>query len=335
MASCQASMRLCVKVEAPARLHLGFMDLNGALGRRFGSIGLAIEGLATRLAVVKSGSFSASGPGADRALRYAKRLLAQLRLPHAVSIRLYETIPQHVGLGSGTQLALAVGTAIARLCDLDLGTRAMGQILNRGARSGIGVGAFDTGGFLVDGGRSPIDRPPPIIARLEFPARWRIVLVHDRRGQGLHGARELDAFEALPQFPAEQAASLCRLVLMQVLPALADAHLPTVSRGINEIQKIVGDYFAPAQGGRFTSPAVGEVLAWCEARGISGVGQSSWGPTGFILVGNEARARLLVQAAKNYFADDAVHLQIVRGRNYGGIVERYQYAEVAQSATMR
>lgn len=328
-------MRLCVKVDAPARLHLGFMDPSGALGRRFGGMGLAIEGLATRLAVVKSASFSANGPGAGRALRYAKRLLAQLRLPYAVSIRLYEAIPPHAGLGSGTQLALAVGTAIARLCDLELDTRALGQMLERGARSGIGAGAFDTGGFLVDGGRGPLDRLPPIIARLEFPTQWRVVLVHDQREQGLHGPQELDAFEALPQFPPEQAAHLCHLVLMQILPALADAQLPTVSRGINEVQKLVGDYFAPAQGGRFASPLVGEVLAWCEQLGIGGVGQSSWGPTGFALVENEELARSLVKDASNRFSQETVRLQIVRGRNYGGMIERYQHAEAAQSATMR
>lgn len=334
-ASHQPSMRLCIKVEAPARLHLGFMDLDGGLGRRFGGIGLALEGLATRLAVMKAASFSASGPGAERALDYARRMFTQLRLPHAVSIRIHEAIPQHAGLGSGTQLALAVGTAIARLYDLRLDTRAIGQMLDRGARSGIGVGAFDTGGFLLDGGRGPLDRLPPVTARLEFPAHWRIVLMHDRRGQGLHGAKELGAFDALPHFPAERAAHLCRLVLMQVLPAVADAHLPSVARGISEIQRVVGDYFARAQGGRFTSPVIAELLAWCEERGIPGVGQSSWGPTGFALIESEASARALVAEADTRFDRNAVSLQVVRARNYGGVVERYQYAEAAQGATVR
>jgi beta-ribofuranosylaminobenzene 5'-phosphate synthase len=328
-------MRLCVKVEAPARLHLGFMDLNGGLGRRFGGIGLAIEGLQTRLAMMKAASFSASGPGAERALRYARHLFAHLRLPHAVSIKVHKSIPQHAGLGSGTQLALAVGAAIAQLYDLPLDTRAIGQLLDRGARSGIGVGAFDTGGFLVDGGRDPNDRLPPIIARLEFPARWRIVLMHDRHSQGLHGAQELSAFKALPQFSAEQSARLCRVVLMQVLPAVADANLPGVGGGINEIQRVMGDYFASAQGGRFTSPAVAEVLQWCEDRDVPGVGQSSWGPTGFALVDSETTARALVQEASRTFDENTVRLQVVRARNYGGVVERYQYADAVQNATVR
>ncbi len=323
----QPSLRLCVKIEAPARLHLGFMDLDGSLGRRFGGVGLAIEGIATRLSVMKAASFSASGPGADRALGYAKRLFARMRIPHAVSIRIYETIPQHVGLGSGTQLALAVGTAIAKLYDLELDTRAIGQLLHRGARSGIGAGAFDTGGFLVDGGRGAIDRLPPIIARLEFPSRWRIVLVHDQRNVGLHGPKETSAFGTLPPFSGEQAAHLCRVVLMQVLPAVADAQLPVLARGLNEIQEIVGDYFAPAQGGRFASSKVAEVLAWLQQRGCPGIGQSSWGPTGFALIDSEVRAHALAREAESRFDRAVVRLQVVRPRNYGGVVEQYRHAD--------
>jgi beta-ribofuranosylaminobenzene 5'-phosphate synthase len=329
----QPNVRLCVKVEAPARLHLGFMDLHGGLGRRYGGLGLAVEGLATRLVVTKASSFAASGPGAERALDFAKRLSMRMGLPQAVSIRIYESIPEHVGFGSGTQLALAVGTAIAQLYNLDLDTRSIGQMLDRGARSGIGVGAFDQGGFLVDGGRGPTDELPPVMVRLEFPDHWRILLIHDRRDQGLHGRQELEAFETLPRFPADQAAWLCRLVLMQILPALIDAQLPAFGRGINELQRVIGDYFAPAQGGRFASPTVAEALAWCEKQGIHGVGQSSWGPTGFALVDDEAKARILAQEAQTKFRRHAVRLQVVRARNYGGVVERYQYSEAACSTS--
>jgi predicted sugar kinase len=33
-----------VSVTVPARLHLGFLDLDGGLGRRFGSLGMALDG---------------------------------------------------------------------------------------------------------------------------------------------------------------------------------------------------------------------------------------------------------------------------------------------------
>ena len=34
-----------ILITSPARLHLGFMDLNGSLGRKFGSVGLAIDSI--------------------------------------------------------------------------------------------------------------------------------------------------------------------------------------------------------------------------------------------------------------------------------------------------
>jgi beta-RFAP synthase len=262
-------------------------------------------------------------------------MVHQLQLPHAVSLKLYESIPAHAGLGSGTQLALAVGTAIARLFRLDLDTPAIGQMLDRGARSGIGVGAFVQGGFLVDGGRGKDDALPPVTVRMAFPADWRIVLVRDGHGAGLHGEKEAQMFESLPPFPAARAARLCRLVLMQVLPALADAQFTPAARGINELQTVIGDYFAPAQGGRYASTAVAQVLAWFKERGVCGVGQSSWGPTGFALLEDEDKAHAMAQEAQDWFARQAVHLQVVRARNYGGVVEQYQYAEAAQDAIVR
>ena len=39
------------RIVAPARLHLGFLDVDGTLGRRFGSLGLAIDEPATEIVV--------------------------------------------------------------------------------------------------------------------------------------------------------------------------------------------------------------------------------------------------------------------------------------------
>jgi predicted sugar kinase len=38
-----------ITVEAPGRLHMGFLDPNGSLGRAFGSVGVVIEGCGTRV----------------------------------------------------------------------------------------------------------------------------------------------------------------------------------------------------------------------------------------------------------------------------------------------
>jgi beta-RFAP synthase len=315
-----------VDVEAPARLHLGFLDLNGALGRRFGSLGLAIDTLSTRLRAERAEGFSARGPGAERALSLARAFAQARGLVGGGLLRIDEQIPEHAGLGSGTQLALAVGTALERLYPEQLpgaerDTRAIARTLNRGGRSGIGIAAFDEGGFIVDCGRGEHAEVPPVAMRLPFPEAWRLVLILDSRTQGLHGKGEAEAFAGLPVFPEAAAGRLCRLLLMKIVPGLLEQRLAPVAEGIGEIQRVVGDHFAPAQKGRFASPAVAQVLAWVAGQGLAGIGQSSWGPTGFVLVEDESAARVLERDLKRRFGElSPLRYRVVGPRNSGASV---------------
>lgn len=312
-----------ILVEAPARLHLGFLDLNGDLGRRFGSLGLTIDAFATRLQAQRAGGFSAAGPGAERALAYARAYAAARGLPGGVRLRLSSVIPDHAGLGSGTQMALAVGTALERLlapadADAPPDCRAIALTLGRGQRSGIGIGAFEEGGFICDCGRGDLAAVPPVMMRLPFPAQWRVLLLLDQHGQGLHGEREAQAFTQLPPCPAATAGHLCRLLLMQLVPGLLEERFEAVAEAIGEIQRAVGAHFAPAQGGCFASPAVAAALEWATAQGFPGNGQSSWGPTGFILTADARQARALELGLKARFAEPSpLRYRITTGRNLG------------------
>jgi beta-ribofuranosylaminobenzene 5'-phosphate synthase len=310
---------VAVRVVAPARLHLGFLDMEGGLGRRFGSLGLTVEGIATSLRVEKAAETAVAGEvERDRTERIVRHLSALWRLP-PVHVTIEEAILPHAGLGSGTQLALALGTALAELQGTPVPPLEIARLLERGARSGIGIGAFEQGGFILDGGRGAEDEPPPITARLPFPDAWRILLILDRAGTGLHGSGEDGAFRRLPPYSPALAGRLCRLVLMQLLPGLATADLAAVGPAIGQIQREVGDYFAPAQNGRFVSPAVAEVLRWLEAEGIPGIGQSSWGPTGFAILPDSDTGGQLQREAARRFGKRYEHLSFVltHGRNRG------------------
>ncbi|KAA0676910.1 beta-ribofuranosylaminobenzene 5'-phosphate synthase family protein [Roseomonas genomospecies 6] len=310
-----------VRVTAPARLHLGFLDMNGGLGRRFGSLGLTLDGMATTVRVRPSDRLCASGPSAERALKAARAVCDRFRWPTRAELTVEEAIPEHVGLGSGTQLGLAVGTALAHLHGRPLTVRRLAAELERGARSGIGIGAFENGGVILDGGRGAGDDPPPILARLPFPDSWRVLLILHRDGQGLHGTAEVQAFKALPPFPAERAGHLCRLMVMAALPALIEGDADRFGQAVGEMQRTVGDHFAPVQGGRFTSPLVADALAWLEAEGIPGVGQTSWGPTGFAIVGDSRRAEALLAEARRRWAGSSLDFRLTRGRNDGATLE--------------
>ncbi len=307
-----------VEIFAPARLHFGFLDLDGGLGRRFGSLGLAIDGFGTRLRLTRAARPAASGSGAARALDCIARTAKAFNLSPNVSLAVTEISPEHAGLGSGTQLGLAVAVALTRLEGASIAMGELAAVVGRGARSGIGIGIFEQGGFIVDGGRRPEAGAAPVIARLPFPRDWRLVLVLDPTRQGLYGSGEASAFAALPPFAPALAGRLCRQVLLRLLPGLAEHDFTAVSQALGAIQSELGDYFSTAQHGRFSSPAVAAALGWAAAQGIAGIGQSSWGPTGFALVESHARAQALAAALGERFARaGALELHIVAGLNRG------------------
>jgi beta-ribofuranosylaminobenzene 5'-phosphate synthase len=315
-----------VLVRAPARLHLGFLDLNGGLGRRYGSIGLAIDEPKTKLTISTASAFSAHGPEADRALLAAHRFGAMYAPDLKFSIDIDRAIPSHAGLGSGTQLALAIGAGILKLSSQHRGGTELGALAGRGARSAIGIAAFEQGGFIVDAGKTANEAhaadPPPVLMRATFPEAWRAILILDETTQGVHGDRETAAFASLPEFSAASAAHVCRLVLMRLAPALAETDLNAFGAALTEIQGIVGAHFASAQGGQpWSSPAVAKLAAKLAAGGAVGIGQSSWGPTGFAFVESEGAAKSLYHS----FVEDAkalgLRLLIVQGRNTGARIE--------------
>jgi beta-RFAP synthase len=312
-----------VVATAPARLHLGFLDLEGGLGRRFGSLGLTVEGLATQLCVEPAPAFLVEGQGElDRCRRMLDRLAAAWDLP-PMRVTIDRIIPAHAGLGSGTQLALALGVAAARLAGRDTSLGVIAGLLQRGSRSGVGIGAFEQGGFILDGGKGIDGAPPPVTARLAFPEAWRLLLIFDLGQEGLHGDGEDRAFRELPPSTPALAAHVCRLVLMRLLPGIAEADLAAVGSAIGEIQRAVGDHFAPAQNGRFVSPAVSAVLAWLEAQGVAGIGQSSWGPTGFAILPDADSAGMLCREAERRFgtAHEKLRFMVTRARNRGAEVK--------------
>jgi beta-ribofuranosylaminobenzene 5'-phosphate synthase len=305
-----------ITVTVPARLHLGFLDLNGELGRTFGSVGLALGALCTRVTVSKATRAQVSGPDSDRARRYVETLSDALGLRGAHRVDIEEALPSHAGLGSGTQLALALAAAMRKLHGLPLDIRGDAVRVGRGGRSGVGIGLFDRGGVVVDGGRGPASAAAPVISRIPFPATWRVVLVLDPTRSGMHGAEESAAMDRLAPMPAATAAQICRLVLMQAMPALVEADLANFAAAISEMQALLGAYFAPVQGGgAFTSPAVAAALDLLGNEGARGRGQSSWGPTGFTFADTREQAEKLVALGRKYCR--GLDIRACEGLNHG------------------
>jgi predicted sugar kinase len=116
---------------------------------------------------------------------------------------------------------------------------------------------------------------------------------------------------------ADTAGEICRRTLMQILPGAAEADFAAFGDGVSRVQQILGDYFASAQGGgRFTSPAVSRVAGQLASHGASGIGQSSWGPTGFVFSPDPDHAEFL---ARRVGADReaGVEVKICNARDRG------------------
>lgn len=229
-----------VSVIAPARLHMGFLDLSGSLGRQFGSIGVALNEPVTQLVISASDKKYIENKSVSK---YLTIFCKAFDVSDALNIAIVETIPEHIGLGSGTQMALAVGAGLNAFYDLKLSVRDIAAVMDRGLRSGIGIGVFEQGGLVVDGGRGENTITPPMLAHFDVPENWRFILVFDKRGQGLHGQQEIQAFKTLPPFSRSEVERLSYLLLMQALPAIAEKDLARFGDVITELQRAVGEHF--------------------------------------------------------------------------------------------
>jgi beta-ribofuranosylaminobenzene 5'-phosphate synthase len=294
------SDRASVFVETPARLHFGVLDLRGRLGRCFGGLGAAIPSPSLLLEARLADGVRAEGPDSERAAEFAKRFLQERQIDGGVQLRVHRAIPAHSGLGSGTQLGLAVGRALAELHNLELDPAELARSTGRGKRSAIGTWAFELGGFIVEGGRRPgSEGIAPLLAHYRIPAAWHYVVAVPSGGRGLSGEEEARAFEQLPAPPEGEPEQVAHLVLMQLLPALVEADLASFGQALSIIQRITGAWFAPQQGGVFAPGATGDLIELMASRGAAGVGQSSWGPAAYGLVGSSAAASLLSEELRD------------------------------------
>lgn len=285
-----------VRIVAPSRLHFGVLDLRGERGRSFGGMGAAVPEPALELLIEPAAEFAATGPEADRALVYARRYAAATGQPEGARITLSRTMPAHRGLGSGTQLALAVARGMAELAGHDPGVGHLARLVGRGQRSAVGTWLFGHGGFVLEGGRRGEHGVAPLLARYPVPEDWHVVVAIPDAMPGLSGDDEVRAFQGLPRPPEREVEHVAHLVLMQLLPSLVEADFTEFGRALTEIQRLTGGWFAAHQGGAFAGPS-GPLVERLRRAGAIGVGQSSWGPTVYALAPDPDAARSYASTA--------------------------------------
>jgi beta-ribofuranosylaminobenzene 5'-phosphate synthase len=305
-------------IKTPSRIHMTLIDLNGKLGRIDGGIGLALVEPFIELEAVEADEISAEGPLKERAESAARKVTEAFGIEGGIKIKIENAYGQHVGLGSGTQVGLAAGMAVCRSYDKDVPVREIAKIIGRGGTSGIGVGAFESGGFILDGGHSKGEKtdflpssasrasPPPLLARYDFPD-WKIALVMSKAENRVSGEREIDIFQKFCPIPLGEVERLSRLILMKVLPSVLERDIKAFGEGINEMQKIGFKGVEVS----LQPPEVRALMEECREYSY-GVGLSSFGPAIYCIIEDEL-------GFKNAIKDKA-EIIITKANNVGVII---------------
>jgi len=286
------------RVAAGARLHFGFQNLSLAHQRLYGSLGVALDAPEVEVVAHPAETVRCSH---DDAREYVCRAVELLDVSGA-DVTVEETLPRHVGLGSGTQLALAVLAAVARTHGRDPQVRERAPKLGRGGRSGVGVATFESGGFLLDSGhpteRFTADRPdrgawsvPAVAASHEVPDHWRFVVVLPDADPGRSGdGEEASMRSVVERADPGLADEIAAVVTRRVLPAVAEGDVEAFGAAVAEVGRLNGAWYADEQGGIYRPP-VGELVAELSgSAAIAGAGQSSWGPAVYAVTTEECAA---------------------------------------------
>ena len=300
-------------LRTPSRLHFGLLAWGPRAPRQFGGVGLMIDRPGLELVATPAPAWAGRGP-AGRAGRSTsppgsrRPWRGRASRPRPARPRDPSGPPEHVGLGVGTQLSLAV----ARSCSA--GSRAcpippppLADLTGRGLRSGIGLHGFALGGLIVDGGRRTPRGSPPCSPAWSSPATGGPGRRAPAGGRPARRPGEVQAFAELPADLRRRDRPALPARPARPAPGRRRARPRRLRRGPDELQQQVGRGFAPAQGGTFARPELATIVAYLRAEGLRGVGQSSWGPTlyGFgDSVPADRRAEILARLRDRFGLDD-------------------------------
>ena len=304
-------------IRTPSRIHITLIDLNGSLGRIDGGIGLALEEPFVEIRAKECDGVVVHNRNRNDRFEFAAKRMREY-YGKGIEVNVVSDFKPHVGLGSGTQISLAVGKAYAEIYDLDLSVRDIAKIMGRGGTSGIGVAVFEFGGFVLDGGHSRKEKrdflpssaskanPAPMLLRYDFPD-WKIVLaIPDLTG--FYGKGEINLFQKYCPIKLDEVRELCHLILMKLLPGIVESDLDDVGSAICRIQELGFKKIEIEQYGNLIKNCIN--LA-------EYAGMSSTGPTVYAFADTNAKA--IAREFENYFKSKGIRCKtiITKPKNRG------------------
>ncbi len=304
-----------LQITTPCRIHATLIDMNGSIGRIDGGIGFTLSnpGWKVDFETTESPPLMLDVPEGVEA-SYIHVLVSEVlncfgMLPANVriGIKVREIIPRHVGLGSKTQLALALADGMSRLLKCDntpFSKEILASIVRRGGTSGIGVTSYFHGGVIIDGGHefgagkekdsflpssASNARPAPVLSRDDLPAGWRCVIGIPTLDEGAHDADEINIFRQNCPVPISEVQQLSHAILMKLLPAIKQQRFKEICGCINLFQETG---FKKVEVG-LRGHAFRQMLQDWRDAGAPCSGMSSFGPAIYSLAESEAQAKEL------------------------------------------
>ncbi len=326
-----------VRITTPSRLHFGLIDFNGSLGRIDGGTGVAISSPRNVISIKNANKFRVISTDPASVEKIARGICDKLGRPLPdIEVTVEEEVPAHAGFGSKTQMSLALAYVICREHDLPYnGVEGLARLVGRGGTSGIGVRAFDKGGFILDCGHSfgegkekssclPSSasraKPAPQVLRCDIPEDWRFILAMPLNDEGSHGQSEVDIFQS--SFPMDEAeiGRVSRIVLMQMVPGILEKDIETFGSAINTLQQVGFKSIEV----KLKSPLVPGMLAAMNDAGSCGSGMSSFGPTVYGLTNNNKKAYEIRKAVSDHLVDKGIEHKcwIAEPNNHGMWVKK-------------
>lgn len=316
-----------IQVIAPARLHFGMLAFENGRLRRFGGLGLMVQQPAVQLWCASAPEFQVAGPLADRVRRVAcewSRSQSRDELPPC-RVEVHNAPQHHTGLGTGTQLGLAVAAGLNALLMPDsrsVSPAELATLTRRGHRSAVGTYGFHFGGLILESGKMPGDVIGLLENRVAVPSQWRFVLLRPRNHEGLSGDMEEDAFSLLKSAPAAKTQRLGHLARNVIVPAAEANRFDEFADGVYDYGYLAGTCYTTIQGGAFAGPQLTELIGTIRTMGVRGVGQSSWGPTVFAILPDESGARWFTDQIRRRFSQQELSVVVTHANNSGADIRR-------------
>jgi beta-ribofuranosylaminobenzene 5'-phosphate synthase len=306
-----------ITIKTPARLHFGVVNPFNSEYRLYASAGVAIDKPSNVVTIYSGEDLSITGCRSEEVLNRLKGLIEEYGIKRG-RVVIEKCIPQHVGLGSTTQLLLAVAHGLFLANNINVDIPLIARKLGLGRISGVGTYIYMYGGFILDAGKKDPHDFPKLLLRLEMPEEWHFIVLIPP-GQGLGEREEERVFLSNYRAREDLVWRASFILYHELVPSILERDFEKFASSLSQLQETVGQIFSSFQGGVFAEYSQRAISVLREL-GVVGVGQSSWGPAVYGVLESREEAEEVAEKAIRMLGEE-VKIMVVKPLNKGALVK--------------